>query len=381
MLFFQRGGAVTVDINEYTNGSFVKAKMKELQKGISMAHIQTVLGKIKPEDLGITMMHEHLLWNQECYQSEIEPDTEEYRFAYSSISPENMTKIRLYNLHKHRQTAKQTDPEEATEEVMYFRRAGGTALVDCTCLGLDRDPDAEVMAAQKTGLHIVMATGIYSHSSCPEAETMTFAEKRDMFIREITDGVGENRVKAGVIGEIGISDYVECEQDTLAAAAAAQAETGAAILIHQPGIWKIGHELLDLITEHGGDVCKTVLCHCDPICDDIHYLERLLQRGATLSFDQFGLEAYLGRSMGKIWLPRDIERVRAIARLCELGYSKQIVLSQDLSFQICYRKYGGGGYAHILENILPIMRDEGIYEKCMDRMLIENPRRLLSIAD
>jgi len=344
-----------------------------------MAYIQTVLGKIKPEELGITMMHEHLLWNQECYQTAVDPDSDEGRFAYSTIIPDNMAKIRSYHLHMHRQNGKQTNQTEAAEEAKYLRLAGGNALVDCTCLGLERNPDAEVWVSKKTGLHIIMATGIYIRSSCTEAQTMTLDEKRTMFVHDLTVGVGENKVKAGVIGEIGISDFSNCEQDTLAAAAMAQAETGAAILIHQPGLRKIGHEFLDLIEENGGNLDKTVLCHCDPLCEDIHYLERLLQRGVNLSFDQFGLEAYLGRNMGKIWLPRDIDRVRAIARLCELGYSKQIVLSQDLSFQICYRKYGGGGYAHILENIVPIMHDEGILGKCIDRMLIDNPRHILTI--
>ena len=34
-----------------------------------MSYINTVLGPIAPEQLGITMMHEHLLWNQEVYQN------------------------------------------------------------------------------------------------------------------------------------------------------------------------------------------------------------------------------------------------------------------------------------------------------------------------
>ena len=61
-------------------------------------------------------MHEHLLWNQEVYQKPIDPNTEEGKFVYSKIIPENMQKIRLYNLHRHRQNAKQTNPEEAAEE-------------------------------------------------------------------------------------------------------------------------------------------------------------------------------------------------------------------------------------------------------------------------
>ena len=130
--------------------------------------------------------------------------------------------------------------------------------------------------------------------------------------------------------------------------------------------------------ENGADLKKVVLCHCDPVCDDVHYLEKLAERGANLSFDQFGLEAYLWY-FGKIWLPRDIERVRAIKRLCELGFYNQIVLSHDLCFQICYKKYGGGGYAHILDNIIPVMRDEGITERAIKRMLIDNPARILAM--
>jgi len=344
-----------------------------------MGYVQTVLGKIPSEELGITMMHEHLLWNQEVYQKPIDKDTEEGKFVYSKIEPENMQKIRLYNLHRHRQNAKQTNAEEAAEEVLYLKQAGGKTLVDCTCLGLDRNVEAEVYIAQKTGLNIIMSTGVYSRGSCAEVESMSCAEKETLFVRELTDGVCGTGVKAGVIGEIGVSDFSYFEQDSLAAAARAQVKTGAAILIHQPGLWKIGHEILDLLEVNGGDLKKTVLCHCDPVCDDVHYLEKLLERGVNLSFDQFGLEAYLGKDIGKIWLPRDIERIRAIIRLCELGYSRQIVLSQDLSFQICYKKYGGGGYAHVLENIIPIMREEGLYEKAIERMLVGNPARILAI--
>ena len=342
-----------------------------------MSHIQTVLGSIAPEELGITMMHEHLIWDQSFYQKPVDPDTPEGKFLNSKIVPENMYQIRLYNLHAHRQCAKQTNQEEAAEEVMHLRNAGGNALVDCTCYGLNRDPKVEQYISQKTGIHIIMATGVYSRGSCPEIEALSCEERAALFIKELTEGVDGTGIKAGVIGEIGVNDFSECEQQSLAAAARAQAETGAAILIHQPGLWKIGHEILDIIEENGGNISKTVLCHCDPLCDDVHYLERLTQRGVNLSFDQFGLEAYLG-NFGGIWLPRDIERIRAIARLCELGYSKQVVLSQDLCFQICYKRYGGGGYAHVLENIIPVMRAEGIRETAIQNMLVANPARILA---
>ena len=343
-----------------------------------MKQILTVLGPISPDDLGITMMHEHLIWNQDIYQKPLDPNSPEGRFAYSKIVPENMHKIRMYGLHSHRQCAKQTDREEAAEELAYYKAAGGSAIVDCTCLGLDRDPLVEKYVSEKTGIHIVMATGMYSKGSCPEVETMSCQEKADLFTRELTVGVYDSGIRAGVIGEIGVSCFDEYEQSSLAGAARAQAETDAAILIHQPGLWKVGHEILDIIEENGGNTEKTVLCHCDPVCDDITYLERLMQRGVNLSFDQFGLEAYLGEDMDMIWLPRDIDRVRTIIRLCELGYSRQIVLSHDVSFQICYKKYGGGGYAHILDNIVPILLSHGAHPNAVNRMLVGNPARILA---
>lgn len=348
-----------------------------------MSYINTVLGPIAPEQLGITMMHEHLLWNQEVYQKEIDPEKPEEAFLARKICLEDLCKIRLCHMHNHRDNAKQLDTEEAVPEVMRLKKAGGGALVDCSCLGIGRYPEAEKIISQKTGLHIIMATGVYVQGSCAETKNLTCEEKTELFVRELTEGVDGTDIKAGVIGEIGVTeDFPECEQQSLAAAAKAQSAIGAAVLIHQPGLKKIGHDILDVFEENGGDLKKTVLCHCDPFSGDAGYLERLLQRGVNISFDQFGLE-FLIKVEGEkgLWLPRDIDRIRRIARLCELGYGKQLVLSQDLCFKVCYVKNGGGGYAHILENILPLMRLEGIRDTAIRRMLVSNPARILALPE
>ena len=345
-------------------------------------HIETVLGPIAPEELGTTMMHEHLIWDQSVYLKQRAEVSPEEAFLDEPVRVDKMQKIRYYYLHAHRDNVIQLDGAQAAEEVQHYRDAGGCSLVDCSCRGIARDPAVDAAVAKKTGVQIVMSTGFYIAGSCPESESLSVREKKDFFLRELTEGISDTGVRAGVIGELGVSEaFPACEARTLAAGAQAQAETGAAILIHQPGLVKAGHEILDIIEENGGDPGKTVLCHCDPLCEDILYLKSLLDRGATLSFDQFGLECLI-RIAGYrgLWLPRDIDRVRAVARLCELGYSGQLVLSQDLCFKSCYVKYGGGGYAHVLENMLPIMRMEGVRERAIHRMLIENPRRILTIA-
>ena len=94
-----------------------------------------------------------------------------------------------------------------------------------------------------------------------------------------------------------------------------------------------------------------------------------------LSFDQFGIE-FLG--VERIFLPRDIERVRAIASLIKLRLGKQIVLSQDICFKTSLLKYGGFGYAHILRDMLAFMRKEGISQEEIDDMLMGNPARVFS---
>lgn len=347
-----------------------------------MPHIETVKGPISPEQLGVTMMHEHLIWDQSVYLKQRKALSPEEAFLEEPLCVENLQKTRYYYLHAHRDNCVQYDVDEAAEEVVRYREAGGASMVDCSCYGIERDPLVELEVSKRTGIQIIMATGFYIQGSCSEVETLNRDEKAALFVREITRGVADTGIRAGVIGEIGVSEgFPACEQETLAAAGRAQAKTGAAILVHQPGLVKAGHDILDIIEENGGDLEKTDLCHCDPLCADIEYLTRLLDRGATLSFDQFGLECWIKIAGYKgLWLPRDIERVRAIGRLCELGYSRQLVLSQDLCFKTSYVKYGGGGYAHVLEDILPIMRAEGIRERAIRRMLVENPARLLALA-
>ena len=42
------------------------------------------------------------------------------------------------------------------------------------------------------------------------------------------------------------------------------------------------------------------------------------------------------------------------------------------------RSYGGYGYGHILEHIIPQLRQRGVSKKQIENILINNPKRLFS---
>jgi phosphotriesterase-related protein len=54
------------------------------------------------------------------------------------------------------------------------------------------------------------------------------------------------------------------------------------------------------------------------------------------------------------------------------------MLANEVAFKCCYKKYGGYGYSHVLENIAPELRFKGVKQEQIDTMLIENPKEFLS---
>ena len=75
----------------------------------------------------------------------------------------------------------------------------------------------------------------------------------------------------------------------------------------------------------------------------------------------------------------DMERIKNLLKLIENGYIEKILISCDVCFKFRLHKYGGWGYDHILNNIIPFLRHEGINDEQINMLLIENPKRYLNI--
>ena len=348
----------------------------------------TVRGPIDPDQLGITLMHEHLFFDprklaQPTYNT---PATE---FALWD------QKLTLDNLHLARDrkpigdNSFFYDEQMAIFEVSDYRYAGGNTFVDVTSKGLRPDPLAMRRVSYATGVNVIMGTAWYQKMFHPEdMDQRTVEELTDEIIRDITIGVGQTGIRSGIIGEVGIEGrpITDNEIKSIRAAARASRATGAAITFHRGGLKREKLQVLSILGEEGADLTRTIMGHSDVIAGDLPFMKELLEQGVYIEFDFLGkLEVAL--SYG----PRTPEPhpggwgstalvAEAVVNLIEAGYEDRVLLSHDVYPKLQYKSYGGTGYAYVLEKFLPHLRTVGVTEEQTNKFMVENPKRALTFV-
>ena len=138
-------------------------------------------------------------------------------------------------------------------------------------------------------------------------------------------------------------------------------------------------EILDVLAEAGADIGRVIMGHlARTIFDDDKLLE-LAAMGSYLEYDLWGWETSF-YALGDIDIPTDAQRIAWVKLLIDEGYAERIVLAHDVFSKTRLVAYGGFGMGHILENIVPRMRQKGISKVDIDKMLVQNPARLLAFA-
>lgn len=353
-----------------------------------MARIESVLGSIDPNHMGITFMHEHIICDLSAWL--IQPtEISKMKLVDAPVKMENLGILRRDPVVS-KDNLKIIDEGLAVKELMDSKNWGARTVVDLSTPGIGRDPDALRRISLATGLNIIMGTGWYTAVSQPQhIRKKNVDDLHQIILEEISSGVGNTGIKPGVIGEIGCSGpvpYHPDEKKVLQAAARVQKETGICITIHPAFLDKESRQTsglknwevyLDLIEEEGGNLMKLYMSHADRLDIDLNYLRQIMDRGITISFDGFGKEPHF-ESFGIFVLgATDPERVKSISELCKEGYDRRIVLSHDVCVKTDLKTYGGMGYSHILERIVSALNSEGVSGKQIDNMLVENPKRLL----
>ena len=345
----------------------------------NVGKIQTVLGHIKPEDLGITLPHEHILIDFLTFFEEPKESTER-KMAHEPVKLENLWWIKP-NLFTCLDNVRLIDEKLGIEETIRFKLAGGRSIVEMTNIGLCRDPLGLQRISRATGLNIIMGSGFYvGLSQTEEVKKMNAEQLAEIIIKDINVGADGTRICAGMIGEIGALVPIEnFERTSLQAAAIAQQETGCPLNIHPSHSDNLVLEKIKILKEAGADLSRTAISHCDCWCLTEDVLLSILNEGCYVEFDTFGYEGYFPPYQGRHFnFPTDEQRVKLLKDFVKKGYINQLLVASDHCVKTSMTKYGGFGYDHILKNVLPLMRKNEYSEDEINNIIIENPKRLLT---
>jgi phosphotriesterase-related protein len=318
--------------------------------------VATYRGAVEGGDLGVTLMHEHVFV--------VDPELVLNHGWYAGWDED-------------------TAVAAAVDRLDALADAGIGTLVDMTVLGLGRMPHLVARVAERTRLHIVGATGVYTLEGLPlylrlRGPGAVFDEPDPMvamFVRDLTVGMGETGVRAAVLkcvtDHAGMTGGVE---RAVRAVARAHAETGAPISTHSHARRRTGLDQQRVLAEEGVDLGRVVIGHAGDT-DDLDYLLRLLDAGSYLGLDRFGLDWYLPTA----------RRVEVVAELCRRGYAERLVLSHDSAcHNDAFRAQDMARVApdhhpgFLLDSVVPLLRAAGVADRDLDRMLVENPRRILA---
>ena len=325
-----------------------------------MSTVMTVTGPVPAEQLGFTLIHEHLF----------------YGMGVESGENWDAAHARILN-----------DPNLVYESLMQYKDAGGVTVVEQTTGGLcGRDGDVLIEPgdrpvkhavavreiAERTGLNIVQGTGWcripFYEPYLHEIKTNDLA---DELIRDITVGLHGTDVKAGLLGEIGVEKAATIwpvEERMLRAVARAHKETGVTIATHAVG-GPVGLDQLDILMDEGVDPHRVIIGHASTYTDHEYHAE-VVRRGAFIAFDTIK-----GLAKNPI---RDADLLAHVVKAVNAGLVDRMMLSHDICHRSHHPGYGGTGYHYIPTTYLGRLREMGVTDEQFYRMMVDNPRRALS---
>jgi phosphotriesterase-related protein len=335
-------------------------------------HAVTVTGERDAASLGFVLPHEHLHCTSSFLCQGDRTDTQ-------PLEAVPMDALRRRPM-DYASNLDLREPPVAAHELQRFAEAGGGCLVELTTPDLGRDPPTLRQLSETTGVAVVMGTGYYTGAAHPpELTEQSIDEVCALLVDEIVNGVGHERIRAGVIGEIGTSDpLLPGEEKVVRAAARAQRATGCPINVHfAAGCREVFH-VLDILRQEGiHDLSRVIVSHMDVVLD-VDQQRHVADAGAIVEYDTFGHESYPD-SRGFV-MPTDQQRVLGLTRLREYGLLGQVLVSHDVCFRSLWSRYGGRGYDHLLNGSRRLMNAAGLSDVDRRMLSIDNPARIFAFV-
>jgi phosphotriesterase-related protein len=316
--------------------------------------VETVRGAVPLDALGRVFVHEHVFVLNEEIRQNYEADWDEDEQVAGAVA-----------------------------KLTALAGRGVATIADPTVVGIGRYiPRIQRVAAQ-TSINIIVATGLYTYNDIPHyfryrtpgGEGEGRDPMTDLFVADLTEGIAGTGVRAAFlkccIEEEGLTPGVE---RVMRAVARAHVLTGAPVMVHTHPASRSGLVALRVLGEEGVDLSRVQLAHCGDT-GDLGYLTELADAGCLLGMDRFGLD---------ILFPFE-QRVATVAALAERGYAGHIVLSHDASCHIDWFPAGLAAmmapnwhFTHLLDDVLPALREQGVTGEQIDTMLVTNPRRFFT---
>ncbi|HJE58320.1 MAG TPA: phosphotriesterase [Nocardiopsis listeri] len=317
-----------------------------------MSKVNTVLGPIPTEELGVVAVHEHIGYGMPG--SEL--DTEWWK------SPEERY-------------------EETVPKLRRFREYGGGTFVDATGICNGRDIDHYRSLSAKTGVDIIACTGfVGGDTALPFFARASVDYLTEQFVHEITVGIAGTGARAGVI-KVGVSRggrMTDLDRRIYRAAARAAVTTGVPILTHlaidpEPAV--------AIFAEEGLPLDRVLFGHAD---DGLNAPktphEWILSQGGRIGFDTFGYETELQDP--PFWARPRRERLDHFVSLLDEGHVDRLLVSADANCSpLGWPGVKGHTVNYLFEDLIPDLRGAGVDEATIMRLLRDNPADFLTIQD
>jgi phosphotriesterase-related protein len=322
-----------------------------------MSSVPTTAGDTDVDDLGVVLMHEHVFIRTESLQQ-----------GWPGFGGWDT----------------EAEVAAARERLSQLSRAGVSTILDMTVPGIGRDPALAARAAEGTGLRLMFATGYYTYDNLPfpfhfrgPGKVIDDGDQllESLFERDVTTGIGDTGFRAAVLkivtDEPGMTEDVE----RLALAVAnVHGRTGVPICTHAHAPTKRGLEQQRLLASCGVDLGRVLIGHANETTD-LDYLEKIIDNGSYLGWDQCGLG---------VAVPLGAQ-LDTLAKLCERGYADRVMLSHDKSSFIDWFTNAEQDlvlpewqFSYIHSGLLPGLRERGITEDQFEQMLVRNPREFFA---
>lgn len=360
----------------------LNCQQHKLTMSLNRKKVETVLGPVDPETLGVTLVHEHLMHKATSNLfTQRKPDAKHANLSTKPFAVENLWWI---NYHPYSCLDNLVVNDDATitatrKEMSFFKENGGGTIVECTTFGRDSKFLKEL--AMKSGVNIVAGAGYYVNMSQNQSiHALSVEQIHDELLEDIF--FGKDGIKCGIIGELGTCYPVHpFERKVLTAAAEVQSDyPSIPVSIHPGRDKRAPEEVLRIFLEKGGRSEKTAMCHLErTLLKEDQLLTFAEKTSCFLEFDLFGNETSYYEPSDEMDMPSDAVRIERIKALIDHGYQDRILISHDIHTKHRLMNFGGHGFSHILLNVIPKMRMRGYSEESVRKMTVDNPKTWLAL--